>query len=157
MSNKKDPKSNLTPKQELFCMEYLKDLNATQAAIRAKYSEKTAQEQSSRLLSNVMVQQFIQKQSSKKMKKLDVEAEDIIKSIIEIRDICAKTVKAQRKDGEEVESCVDASSAIKSNELLGKYIKMFTDKIELSGDEEKPITVKNIDLAERLKSLKKKS
>ncbi|ENG5503925.1 terminase small subunit, partial [Yersinia enterocolitica] len=41
----------LTPKQELFCREYLKDLNATQAAIRAGYSEKTAQVQSSRLLS----------------------------------------------------------------------------------------------------------
>ena len=53
--------ANLTPKQQRFVEEYLIDLNATQAAIRAGYSEKTAQEQSSRLLSNVMVQEAVQK------------------------------------------------------------------------------------------------
>jgi phage terminase small subunit len=46
----------VTPKQEKFVQEYLVDMNATQAAIRAGYSAKTAQEQGSRLLSNVMVQ-----------------------------------------------------------------------------------------------------
>ena len=46
----------LTQKQRLFVDEYLIDLNGTQAAIRAGYSATTAQEQSSRLLSNVMVQ-----------------------------------------------------------------------------------------------------
>jgi len=51
--------TRLTDKQELFCREYLIDLNATQAAIRAGYKESSAQEQSSRLLSNVMVQGYI--------------------------------------------------------------------------------------------------
>lgn len=50
----------LTPKQERFVAEYLVDLNATQAAIRAGYSPKTAQEQSSRLLSNVIIQKAVQ-------------------------------------------------------------------------------------------------
>ena len=49
----------LTPRQARFVDEYLIDLNATQAAIRAGYSAKTAQTQSSRLLSNVMVQAAI--------------------------------------------------------------------------------------------------
>lgn len=49
----------VTAKQERFCQEYLIDLNATQAAIRAGYSERTAQEQSSRLLSNVIVQKRV--------------------------------------------------------------------------------------------------
>lgn len=49
----------LTPKQQRFVDEYLIDLNATQAAIRAGYSEKTAQAQGSRLLSNVMVAEAI--------------------------------------------------------------------------------------------------
>ena len=52
-------KGKLTPKQERFVQEYLVDLNATQAATRAGYSKKTAQEQSSRLLSNVMVSKAI--------------------------------------------------------------------------------------------------
>lgn len=50
----------LSPKQERFVAEYLVDLNATQAAIRAGYSPKTAQEQSSRLLSNVIIQKAVQ-------------------------------------------------------------------------------------------------
>ena len=49
----------LTPRQQRFVDEYLIDLNATQAAIRAGYSPKTAQSQSSRLLSNVMVRAAI--------------------------------------------------------------------------------------------------
>lgn len=48
--------SGLNDKQEAFVREYLVDFNATQAAARAGYSKKTAQEQGSRLLSNVMVQ-----------------------------------------------------------------------------------------------------
>ena len=52
--------ANLTSKQEVFVREYAIDKNATQAAIRAGYSEKTAQEQGSRLLSNVMVVKAIE-------------------------------------------------------------------------------------------------
>ncbi len=49
----------LTPKQHRFVTEYLVDLNATQAAIRAGYSPKTAPQQGSRLLRNAVVQQAI--------------------------------------------------------------------------------------------------
>ena len=49
----------LTTKQRLFVDEYIIDFNGTQAAIRAGYSTRTAQEQSSRLLSNVMVAEAI--------------------------------------------------------------------------------------------------
>ena len=52
---KKTVKKKLTPKQERFCQEYIIDLNATQAAIRAKYSKKTAYSQGQRLLKNVEV------------------------------------------------------------------------------------------------------
>lgn len=45
----------MTPKQERFVLEYLIDLNAKQAAIRAGHSERCAQEQGSRLLSNARV------------------------------------------------------------------------------------------------------
>lgn len=51
----------LTPKQKRFCEEYLIDLNATQAAIRAGYSPKTAEQTASRLLRNVKVQEYIAK------------------------------------------------------------------------------------------------
>lgn len=49
----------MTDKQARFCEEYMIDLNATQAAIRAGYSPKTAQEQSARLLSNVTIHFYV--------------------------------------------------------------------------------------------------
>jgi len=49
----------ITSKQQRFVTEYLIDLNATQAAIRAGYSRKTAQQQGSRLLTNVVVKRAI--------------------------------------------------------------------------------------------------
>lgn len=51
--------AKLTEKQQRFVEEYLIDLNATQAAIRAGYSAKTADQQGSRMLANVKVQQAI--------------------------------------------------------------------------------------------------
>ncbi|WP_436417169.1 terminase small subunit [Petrimonas sulfuriphila] len=52
--------NKLTARQEKFCYEYVIDLNATQAALRAGYSEKTAYSSGSRLLKNVEIQKFIQ-------------------------------------------------------------------------------------------------
>ena len=49
----------MTDKQELFCQEYLKEMNATQAAIKAGYSEKTAYSQGQRLLKNVEIKSRI--------------------------------------------------------------------------------------------------
>lgn len=49
-------KSGIKPRQEIFCREYVVSLNGTDAAIRAGYSGRTAQVQSSRLLRNAMVQ-----------------------------------------------------------------------------------------------------
>jgi phage terminase small subunit len=59
MANQADKKKTLTPKQTAFVAEYLVDLNATQAAIRAGYSEKTAGSQGERLLKKVEIQTAI--------------------------------------------------------------------------------------------------
>ncbi|MDI9276180.1 terminase small subunit [Pantoea sp. EABMAA-21] len=76
--------AKLTDKQELFAREYLKDLNATQAAIRAGYSEKTAQEQSSRLLSNVMVQDRITALKSERNEEVGIDAAYVLRRLVEI-------------------------------------------------------------------------
>lgn len=75
---------SLTPKQERFVAEYLIDLNATQAAIRAGYSEKTATEQGSRLLTNVKVQQAIAKGQNKTAAKLEITKERIVEELAKI-------------------------------------------------------------------------
>ncbi len=64
----------MTPKQEAFVREYLIDLNATQAAIRAGYSEATASEQGSRLLGNVKVAEAIALAKAERAEKCDIDA-----------------------------------------------------------------------------------
>lgn len=67
----------LTAKQEAFCREYVIDNNATQAAIRAGYSAKTAQPASSRMLSNVMVIALVTTLQGELAKKCEVTVEGI--------------------------------------------------------------------------------
>ncbi|EJD6367722.1 terminase small subunit [Providencia rettgeri] len=74
----------LTDKQEMFCREYLVDLNATQAAIRAGYSGKTANAQAGRLLVNVSVQERIQELKSERGERLEVDADYVLKRLVEI-------------------------------------------------------------------------
>lgn len=74
----------LTDKQEMFCREYLIDLNATQAAIRAGYSEKTSNEQGARLLANVSVQNRISELKAERNDRIDVDADYVLKRLFEI-------------------------------------------------------------------------
>lgn len=69
----------LNPKQQRFVLEYLKDLNATQAAIRAGYSAKTAKVQGSRLLTNAAISEAVGKKHAKVTNNLEVTAERIIR------------------------------------------------------------------------------
>lgn len=74
----------ITPKQERFCREYIIDLNATQAAIRAGYSARTAQEQSARLLSKAIISEFIRKLQEKKNHSLNITAERVTRELARI-------------------------------------------------------------------------
>ena len=64
----------MTPKQARFVAEYLKDLNATQAAIRAGYSEKTADRQGHRLLKNAEIQQSVRETQAVQLTAADLDA-----------------------------------------------------------------------------------
>lgn len=68
----------LTPKRERFCEEYLVDLNGTQAAIRAGYSPKTADQQGSRLLKNVKVAAEISRRQAERRNRTEVTADRVI-------------------------------------------------------------------------------
>lgn len=115
----------LTPKQELFCIEYMKDFNGTQAAIRAGYSENTAQQISSENLSKPLVSEYLNSLINKKMDKVEIEVDDILQDIIQTRAEAASEKKH--------------SDRLKANELLGKYKKMWTDKTELTGENGGPV------------------
>ncbi|HBQ0420008.1 terminase small subunit [Klebsiella aerogenes] len=152
----------LTDKQEMFCREYLVDLNATQAAIRAGYSDKTAQEQSSRLLSNVMVQNRISVLKSERNERVGVDAAYVLRRLTEIDQMDVldvllangelKPVKDWPKvwrttlSGMDVTELAGDSAGllkkikwpdkVKNLELLGKHIDVqaFKEKVEHSGE-----------------------
>src|SRR4051794_38079703 len=71
----------MIPKHQRFAEEYLKDLNATQAAIRAGYSQKTAKEQGCRLLTNVNIAQRISELKDSRSKRTAIEADEVLKHL----------------------------------------------------------------------------
>lgn len=77
-------KKQLTPKQQAFVNEYLIDLNATQAAIRAGYSKKTAGSQGQRLLMNVEIQAALSKAQDKRAERAEINADYVLNRLVEI-------------------------------------------------------------------------
>ncbi len=75
------PSRPLSPKQKRFVLEYLTDLNATRAAIRAGYSAHTATEQASRLLTNVNVAAAVAAAQDKRAESVGIEAERVLREV----------------------------------------------------------------------------
>lgn len=83
---KDKPKADapLTDKQEMFCREFIVDLNGTQAAIRAGYSEKTANEQASQLLAKLSVQSRVAQLKAERAQRLGVSADQVLQWWVDI-------------------------------------------------------------------------
>lgn len=117
----------LTDKQAAFVREYLVDLNATQAAIRAGYSERTANAQAGRLLANVGIREAIEQAQAKRARRVEIKAEDVLRGVIE--------VTTQARDSG------DLKTALKGYELQGKHLGMWTERVkqEVSGPDGGPV------------------
>lgn len=170
----------LTNRQRVFVEEYLQRWNATEAARRAGYSPRTAQEQSSRLLSNVMVQEAI----AKRLRELKAGADEVLQrltghargSMADFLDGEALSIDQARQRGQlhlmkkyktttrteahadhdpivirtiEVE-LYDAQAALVQ---LGRALKLFVDRQELTGADGAPIEVKALDYRTGLATL----
>lgn len=151
--------AKLAEKQRLFVEEYLIDLNATQAAIRAGYSPRTAQEQGSRLLSNAMVRACVDKALAERSKRTGVNAERVVRELAKLgfvnaadvinfreatvlsdaesEDLAAiASVKVKvipTEDGDIVEREVKMYDKTKALELLGRHLGLFDDKLTVQG------------------------
>ena len=128
--------SQLTPKQQRFVGEYLIDLNATQAAVRAGYSEKTANRIASENLSKPVIQEAIQEQMQKRSERTEITQDYVLCGLKEVAERCMqrapvvtpKGEQAVDEDGNNIWK-FDGQTACRAFELLGKHLGMFTDKI----------------------------
>ena len=127
----------MTPRQEKFCVEYLIDLNATQAAIRAGYSKKTAEALASRLLRNVNIRGRIKELQDKVF-------EDGMMSAAEALWRLSKAGRGELKEevvvigdgfseAKIIKKQISARDQIKALELMGKRHDLFSSdtKIEM--------------------------
>ncbi|HCQ9667044.1 TPA: terminase small subunit [Acinetobacter baumannii] len=119
--------ANLTPKQQRFVEEYLIDLNATQAAIRAGYSEKTAKEIGSENLTKPNIAKAIQEAQSRLSNKAQVTVEMVVQGLL--------------KEAQDYAEGSTQSARVSAWAHLGKHLGMFKDKIEHSGDPNNPINM----------------
>lgn len=137
-------KATLTDKQQRFVDEYLVDLNATQAAIRAGYSEKSASRIAAELLNKTQVRDAIKQAISDRNDRTQVNQDYVLKILCRQYEINAKTYPKVDfngdpiigEDGKPVMKQVDAAAANKAADMLAKHINFYEadNKRELIGD-----------------------
>ncbi len=124
----------LNQKQKRFCEEYVRLGNATQSAIEAGYSKKTAYSQGQRLLKNVEVQNYIAELNEDLKKDSIAGADEVLQFLTSVMRE-EQTEEVLRLDGEGVQVKetikVQSKDRIKAAELIGKRYALFTDKKEV--------------------------
>ena len=162
--------AKLTAKQQRFVEEYLIDLNATQAAIRAGYkagNSQRASEIGNELLQKTPVSEAIQQAMAERSKRTGINQDRVIQELARIAFVnpqkvinsedasiradateddlaCIQSVKVKTMDGEKgssVEREVRLKDKMRALELLGKHLGMFKDKVELDTDMDLNITI----------------
>lgn len=136
--------AKLTAKQQRFCDEYLIDLNATQAAIRAGYSNKYANTNASKLLQITTIKDYIAKRMAEKESELIADQDEVLKYLTSVmRGKSIANVLARDEVGADrvIEKPPDEKERLKAAELLGKRYGLYTDRVEQEVDMELNITV----------------
>ena len=152
----------LTPKQKAFCEEYIVDLNGTQAAIRAKYSKKTAGVMASENLKKPNISAYIAQLAGKRSEKCEITAERVLGEIAKLAffnradviDDDGNTLPLNKWSRDQLAAVQEVTESKmfygkrkyvtttktkvadkkSSLELLGRHLKLFTDKIDLNAD-----------------------
>lgn len=176
MSTKLIPSPNpfaLTAQKRRFAQEYLKDLNGRKAAIRAGYSERSAQVTGSRLLNEVAVSQYIDELMGDRSARTAITTDMVLRELavlglsdisffefdeegyVQLRegapDMAMRAVKSVKrrvrfdKDGNKmIESEIELWDKNSALRMLGKHLAMFTDRHEITGPDGGPIKTEHV-------------
>ena len=163
----------LTPKKRLFCQEYLKDLNGRKAAIRAGYSERSAQVTASRLMNEVAVSQHIDELMGDRSARVLVTADMLLRELamlslsdmtfyrinddgyVELEDgapdfamRCIKKIRRRVRFDDEgnktIETEFELWDKVSAIRMAGKHIGMFTERHEITGPDGGPIKTEHV-------------
>ncbi|MCM1136486.1 MAG: terminase small subunit, partial [Clostridium sp.] len=126
----------LTAKQKRFCDEYLIDCNATRAAIRAGYNEKTAYSQGQRMLKNVELRAYIDAELEQLHSQLTADAREVMEYLTAVmRGKLTEQVLIGIGEGVQKVGNIEVSAKdrLKAAELIGKRYGLFKEGLELTG------------------------
>jgi len=130
----------MTEKQKRFCDEYLVDLNATQAAIRAGYSKKTARFIGNENLAKPYIKEYIKKRMDEKEKSLIADQDEVLKYLTAVvrgqstsEVVVVEGVGLGESVARKMTKAPDEKEKLKAAELLGKRYGLFTDKVNVDG------------------------
>ena len=138
----------MTAKQQRFCDEYLIDLNATQAAIKAGYSEKNARNIASENLAKPNIKAYIDQRMAEKEKELIADQDEVLKYLTSVMRgkskseiVVVESIGDYMSEARTMQKAPDEKERLKAAELLGKRYGLYTDRIEQDIDMELSITV----------------
>ena len=140
--------AKMNAKQKRFCDEYLIDLNATQAAIRAGYSEKTAGVIANENLKKPYIREYIDERMAEKEAALIADQNEVMRYLTAVlrgeslsEVIVVEGLGEGASQARRLKKLPDEKDRLRAAELLGKAHMLFTDKVQQEIDMDLNITV----------------
>ncbi len=140
--------AKMTAKQMRFCDEYLIDLNATQAAIRAGYSKKTAYSIGEENLRKPELKKYIESRMAEKETELIADQDEVLKYLTAVMRgqslsevVVVEGIGMGTSEARTMQKAPDEKERLKAAELLGKRYGLYTERIEQDVDMDLTISV----------------
>ena len=138
----------MTERQKRFADEYLIDLNAEAAAIRAGYSSRYARGNAHKLVANSCIKEYIEQRMAEKESELIANQDEVLKYLTSVLRgesrssvVVVESIGDFMSEARELEKSPDEKERLKAAELLGKRYGIFTEKVEQAVDMELNVTV----------------
>lgn len=138
----------LTAKQQRFCDEYLIDLNATQAAIRAGYSRRSARQIADKNMSKADIKAYIDARMAEKESQLIADQDEVLKYLTSVlrgesqsTEIVVEGIGEGCSKASTIEKAPSEKDRLKAAELLGKRYGIYTEKVESNVDMDLNISI----------------
>lgn len=127
----------LTEQKKRFARNYIANGgNATQAALKAGYSKKSAYSQGQRLLKDVEIKQILEKEQKKNAEKFEYTIEQSFENLLKAQEVAMKRINPLGGPNP------DLTNFLKAEELKGKLCGLYIEKKEISGLDQTPLEIK---------------